>query len=288
MRTKLIAVLSVLMGWSLLSGAERAQATTMTATLCDINVAPLGCPGADTLDFGVRTNFVGLLGPNRWAVLPFAFADATAGITGNIFVVDIAGRWIYLFGQGIAGANTGALAAPVFLNVAITQNYITAPQLGAFIGIDTGFCNGAATGAGSGQAGFPFVNGTLLAAGGGNTTACSPFAQNFGPNLIAEGRVTNMTAIASFDFENGVNGQLITLPWGDDWPDLALLPLNADLASDVPAITIEKDLTQAGLTQQVPEPITLSLFGAGVAGVGMMRRRRKTNVAYLTRRDATN
>jgi len=269
-----IAGLLAAASWLALVGSGPAHATTMTATLCDINIAPGACPAADTLDFGVQTNFVGLLGINRWAIEPFAFSDATAAITGNIFVVDIGGRWIYLFGQGIAAANTGALAAPVFLNVAITQDYVTFPQVGAFVGFDTGFCNAAATGVGSGQTGFVFVNGIPLTAGGGNTTACPAFAQAFGPDAIAEGTVTNLTAVASFDFEDGANGQLITLPWGDDWPDPDLSSLNSLIQTDASVESIESALNGLGLTQQVPEPMTFLLFGAGLVGLGMVRRRR--------------
>ena len=150
-----------------------ANATTITATLCDINVGAGACPGADTLDFVFRSNGVGLLGINRWAYLPFSFQDATAGVSGNIFVANILGQWIYLYGQGIANGNNAAI--PVWLSLAITQSYLTTIPFGTFIGVDSGFCNGAANAAGSGQTGFPFVNGNLLPLTAGGT-ACPAFS----------------------------------------------------------------------------------------------------------------
>jgi hypothetical protein len=266
---------------ALLLGTHHADATTMTATLCDINVGAAPCPLADTLDFGVRFNNVPLLGINRWAVLPFTFSDASAGITGNIFVVDIAGSWIYLYGQGVAAGNNAAI--PLFLNVAITQNYITTIPAGTFIGVDGGFCNPAATVAGSGQTGFPFVNNVAIAPNGGNTTACPAFLQTFGPQVFGLGAVTNLTAVASFNLGLG-GGQLITLPWGDDFPDpfapdlnhLFGLDLTAPPApgSDPTPSTIISALNAMGLVQQIPEPATLALFGAGLVSLAMIRRRR--------------
>jgi len=261
-----------------LAAPQPAKAAAMTATLCDINVAPGACPLADTLDFGVRFNGVPLLGINRWAWLPFAFQDATAGVSGNVFVVNIQGRWIYLYGQGIANGNNAAI--PVFLNVAITQNYLTTIPFGTFIGVDSGVCNGAATAAGSGQTGFPFVNGFALgpAAGG---TACPALLQTFGPAVEPMGAVTNLTAVADFMMGAGA-GQLITLPWGADLPDPIELDLNQLLGLDpnnlpspdpTPQDIIDK-LNSLGLTEQVPEPGTISLLGAGVLALMIRRRRR--------------
>jgi hypothetical protein len=283
MRAHRIALLIATAGFIGLA-PQRADATTMTATLCDINVAPGACPVGDTLDFGVRYNNVPLLGINRWAILPYTFVDGTAGITGNIFVVDVAGAWIYLYGQGVAAGNNAAF--PVFLNVAITQNYLTTIAGGTFVGIDGGFCNAAA--AGSSQTGFPFVIGTLMAPNAGSTTACPAFLQTFGPQAFGLGAVTNLTAVASFNMGVGA-GQLITLPWGDDFPDPALTDLNALFGlnltappppgSDPSVATIEATLNRLGFTQQVPEPTTLLLFSAGCMGLAALRRRKRARGA---------
>jgi hypothetical protein len=282
--TRLLTGVAASMAASLLIAPAPAFATTMTATLCNINVGAGACPAANTLDFGVRFNGVPLLGINRWAVLPFDFHDATAGITGNIFVVDVAGAWIYLYGQGVASGNNGA--GPLFLNVAITQNYLTGIAAGTFIGVDSGFCNAAATGAGSGQTGFPFVNGAPLAANAGNTTACGAFLQTFGPQVFGLGAVTNLTAVADFNLGAGA-GQLITLPWGDDFLDPGLTGLNSLLGLDLsvppppdPSVaTIEATLNSLGFTQQIPEPASLLLLGAGCAGLFGLRRRKTTALA---------
>lgn len=256
----------------------RAHATIITGTLCDINAGAGACPAADTLDFGVRFNGVPLLGVNRWAQLPFSFQDAIGGASGNLFVADIGGRWIYLYGQGIANGNNAGI--PVFLNLAIAQDYLTVVPFGLFAGIDGGFCNGAATAAGSGQTGFAFVNGVpVLPSAGG--TACPAFLQTLGPTIAPMGAVTNISAAADFNFGVG-GGQLITLPWGADFPDPFAPNLNSLLGLDLTGPPLSDPSPQAiidalnglGLTEQVPEPATISVLGLGAGLVALLCRRR--------------
>ena len=89
------------------------------------------------------------------------------------------------------------------------------------------------------------------------------------------GGLTNLTATDVMQF-NGIvlGGAQITLPWGDDIPDPAFTQLNSDIDGDSPSAVIA-DMQALGLTQQVPEPATLALFGGGLLGLGVLRRRRR-------------
>ena len=70
-------------------------------------------------------------------------------------------------------------------------------------------------------------------------------------------------------------GAAITLPWGDDIPDPNATTLNSDIQSGVPLSQIIGDLNNLdpSLSQAVPEPMTLSLFGVALVGVGAVRRK---------------
>lgn len=254
--------------------SEPSPATVLTATLCTVQVVGAGCPIGDRLGPNeIFTNNVGVLGSNRWAILPFAVVDGTATAAGNIFVADIAGKYIYLFGDGVTTDNTGGLLGTSYFNLGITQIYRTFGATGPFGGFDIGFCDAAAT-PGSRNRGFFSVSGVGLTADAGNSTACSPFAEKFGPNVVHEGAITtSMRAVDSSIYKPGVNGQAMTLPWGDDFPDPLAFALNNDILSDASVATIEADFANLGLTQQVPEPSTLLLLGGGLIGIGGWRRR---------------
>lgn len=122
----------------------------------------------------------------------------------------------------------------------------------------------------------PFVNNTALA--GVSSSACSPFAQIFPGQAVASLPGTTLTAADDMQFNPVLfGGAQITLPWGDDLPDPALTDLNAAIAGSDSLATIMGDLMTAdpSLTQQVPEPATLALFGTGLLGLGALRRKRQ-------------
>lgn len=122
----------------------------------------------------------------------------------------------------------------------------------------------------------PFVNNTALA--GVSSSACSPFAQIFPGQAVASLPGTTLTAADDMQFDQVLfGGAQITLPWGDDLPDPALTDLNAAIAGSDSLATIMGDLMTAdpSLTQQVPEPATLALFGTGLLGLGALRRKRQ-------------
>ncbi len=247
---------------------EQAHATTMAAA---VNCFAGPCFN----DAGIRSNGVGVLGFNRFAVLPFLFTDANASLTGTVVVADfLIGRsnFIYLYGYGVG--TQSVLGGGFFLSSAISQNYLTVGGIGSFGAFNIGVCNATGFLAGDGAIMTPFVNGVAIG-GGRGTTACTPFAQAYGPRLQAVGRLTNLTATDVMQF-NGIAGgsARITLPWGDDIPDSAFTQLNSDINGDSPS-TVIADLQSLGLTQQVPEPETLVLLGGGLLGLGTLRRRRR-------------
>ncbi len=246
---------------------QRAHATTMVATVCTIAFNPCPVfPVNDVLDAGIRSNGVGVLGANRYAVLPFSFNDAFTSVTGTVVVADFAAKFIYLVGFGQATSTIG----PVDIDIAISQNYRTTPGTWTFGGFNIGSCIGVATGDGDGVTSLPVVNGVGI--GGPAGAACSPFAQFFGPQSQKVGGITNMTATAIFGF-NGPGPQVIGLPWGTDFPSPALTINDTTTLS-----SLLGDLKDDGLTLSVPEPSTwaMMLLGAGLMGAGLRIRRRKS------------
>lgn len=265
-RKTLFGLLFLVGAWLTPYSGEQAHATTMAATVTCF-------AGPCFNDAGIRSNGVGVLGFNRYAVLPFLFFDANASLTGTAVVADfLIGRsnFIYLYAYGV-GTQSG-LGGGFFLSSAITQNYLTLGGIGSFGAFNIGACNATGFIAGDGAIMTPFVNGRAIG-GGRGTTACTPFAQLYGPQNQVVGRVTNLTATDVMQF-NGIlgGGAQITLPWGDDIPDPSFTALNNAINGDSPTAVID-DLQALGLTQQIPEPATLALLGSGLLGLGALRRK---------------
>src|SRR5882724_5251843 len=171
---------------------QQATATTVTATICTVNTFP--CPLINTVDSGIRTNGVGILGANRYSLLPFVFADAFATFTGNILVTDSAGVFIYMWGGGVA-TNLAAPAGGFYLDVGIQQTYLTAAGVGQFSEFNNGNCNAATIGTTSGVAATLGVNGGFLPVLGAGFNNCPAFSQGAGPAAVAIGNFTTLTAL---------------------------------------------------------------------------------------------
>ena len=264
-----VFALAVLMASLVASHPQQAHATTMRATACTIAFNP--CPIGDVLDTGIRTNFVGVLGANKYTVMPFTFVDAATSVSGTVVAADAGGKYIYLVGFGAATSTVG----PIDIDIGISQNYVTKPGPWTFSGFNIGGCNAAATADGDGVTSLPYVNGVSL--GGPVSSGCSPFAQTFGPQIRVVGGVTNLTASAIFGFNGGLGPQVITLPWGDDFPDPDLT--NLVVGPTTTLDNFESALKSDGfsLAAAAPEPAAwaLMLLGVGLVGGGLRMARRK-------------
>ena len=268
---KFVWLLAILMLIAGSMGSRPADALTVGASVCTVAVNP--CPIGSTLDSGFRTNFAGVLPFNTWTAGIFNFSDANVDITGAALAADINGG-IFIWADGTV---TDIPGGALFVDFGVTQSYATIPTINApFVGWNNGVCNAAAIGAGDGDIADLFVNGNGLFAGG--NIACSPITQAYGGNVTIGG-VTNMTALAIYGFNLGGANQQIELPWGDDLSLIlpSYLPsyLPSDLTTaDIPLSTLEADLTANGINQ-MPEPVSLLLFGGGLLGLGLMGRRKR-------------
>jgi hypothetical protein len=253
-----------------------AHAGVVTATLCTGADFFCNAPGDTVVDSGIRSNGVGLLGVNRFAIQPFAFADARLNFTGTVVVADRGGQFIYSWGTGVATAfdpllNGASGGIGLFLDITISQNYLTVPGVGAFAELNAGTCNATASANASTSLVQGVVNGvTLPVLGGVGDCAIAPFAFGSGPFLRNVGLVTNMSAAAQFFFAPGAAGaQQITLPWGDDFPDPAL---NFNDPNNPQNFITNTDIPQ-GLTD-LPEPGTFTQLGGALCAVALWLRRR--------------
>jgi hypothetical protein len=255
-----------------LACTPRAGAITIAAQLC--NGADFFCnAGGDVIiDSGIRTNGVGILPGNTRSILGFTFTDALVTFSGTMVSADSAGKFIYLWGSGAATAQAGA--AGDYLDVAISQTYVTTPGFWNWSEIDVGTCDANAKAAASTSLVQGIVNGTTLPVLGNNgDCAAAPFSFGAGPVVLPTGVATNLVAVAQFHFAAGNFPQTITLPWGDDFPDITLNfsdpnnPQNFITNTDVPGGFAELD--------NGPEPGTFGLIAGALAGLTWFARRRR-------------
>jgi len=242
-----------------------AHATTVTAVLCSVNVYP--CPAAFILDAGTRSYGPALLGANQYVILPFNFNDAISNFSGTIMATDSRGQFTYLWGGGIGTDKTGAA---MWLDVAISQTFLTIPGPAAYSEFNRGGCNASATLDGSFVQTTAAVNGNPFALPV-LTGNCGAFNVKGGPSFGVIGAATNLTDLAQFDFLPGLPNEQINLPFGEDDPDPNLNftdpndPENVPTPNDIPA----------GFTNAAPEPASLFLVGSGLFGVGVLRRHQR-------------
>src|SRR2546430_6853732 len=107
---------------------QQAHAATVTAVLCAGPEFP--CLPGNTLDSGFRTNGVGPLLANRYTLLPFIFDDASVNFTGTMLAVDSQAKFVYLWGGGVGTSKLGV--GPLWLDVQLSQSYVTAPGVWSF------------------------------------------------------------------------------------------------------------------------------------------------------------
>ena len=265
----LLLMLAGIVALSLAVQPQMASATNIVAAVCTVGTYP--CPPAFTFDIGGRTNGVGILGANRYTLLPFRFNDAAASFNGTVLATDIAGRYIYLDVTGVGNNN---FDSGFWLDVWVTQSYITRPGLWGFSEWNIGSANLAAVVGGLGGTGVAdqlVVNSTFLPPlGFYGDAALGSWAFGAGPFFGTVGRVTTMTGLAQFYFSPGLLGQAIAIPMDVDFPDPALNGLLPDPSN------IGQIAQQLGL-QPVPEPGSLLLVGSGLMGIGGVLRRRLRN-----------
>jgi PEP-CTERM motif len=185
------------------------------------------------------------------------FDDASVNFTGTMFALDSQGKFVYLWGGGVGTNKLGV--GPLWLDVQLSQSYVTVPGNWTFSEFNSGNCNAAATAAGDNILATVAINGaTPLPVMNG---VCSPFAVAGGPVGVGLGAITTLTGLAQFRFNAGAVNQQVDLPWGEDFPD--------------PAITVfpDPDHIPVGFAEQTPEPATWILMGGGLLAAGLVRRR---------------
>jgi len=238
---------------------QQAHGATVTAVLCA--GAEFPCLPANTLDSGFRANNVNTLLANRYTLLSFVFDDASANFTGTMLAVDSQGKFVYLWGGGVGTSKLGG--GPLWLDVQLSQSYVTVPGTWSFSEFNSGGCNANATAAGDNILATLAINGaTPLPVMNG---VCQPFNVSGGPVAVGGiGVVTTLTGLAQFKFNAGGANQQVNLPWGEDFPD--------------PAITVFPDPNNlpAGFTEQAPEPAAWLLMAGGLLAVGSVRRRARS------------
>jgi hypothetical protein len=262
-----------LLGLALVVQPKPAQAIVVTAVECTVVVFP--CPAANVVDAGFRANGVGVLGVNNFTILSFLFFNADVTFNGTLLATDTPGG-IYLWGGG-AATNVGA--ANFYLDVQISQNYVSLPGVQPFSEFNIGNCTNNTLLTTSGVAATLGVNGAFMpvlgSAGpgfggdclaGGGPGGQTGFTQAAGPFAFGIGGVTNLTALAQFYFDGaGGLGQSINLPWGEDFPDIGLDGV----------IPNPDNIGTFGLTDQAPEPATFSMIGGALCLIAFRFRRQK-------------
>jgi len=106
---------------------SEAHAVTVTAVLCSVNIYP--CPAGFFIDSGTRSYGPGLLGANQYVILPFNFNDAISNFSGTVMATDSRGQFTYLWGGGVGTDKTGGA---MWLDVAISQTFVTVPGPAAY------------------------------------------------------------------------------------------------------------------------------------------------------------
>ena len=260
---RLVTTFSTVLLFLLLAPSRVARADAITVLLC---TAPgTVCPAGSVVPGSVRTYGINnTLGSNQYTILNIFYAAAGDTFSGTFVTADLGAKYIYFWGTGVASS---ALGAPVYLDVAGSQNYVTVAGPWTFGEALSGACSAFA----GGTAAQGYVNGGGLGVLG-NYADCTPYlSTNFGiPEVL--GARTNLVGAVSFSL---ANGEVIDLPFGSSFPDPTINfndpnnPYNFITTTDIPA----------GLTfvSDTPEPGSLSLFGSGLAAIALLLRRRLTS-----------